>query len=129
MNFYYVVKFKRCNETKVCFICGVCTWVRSWQIFNPSKSYKLSIIVQKKNIRFNARFVTTHTPSAIGPTLNYFVSIYYFERTSFADFLKEVFSEFKESKLNKVDSSCITKKRRVCSSYTQLWSFWAILKK
>ena len=122
MNFYYVVKFKRCNETQVCFICGVCTRVRSWQIFNPGKSYKLSIIVQKKNIRFNARLLTMHTPSAIGPTLNYFVSIY-FERTIFADFLKEVFSEFIESKLNKVDSSCITKKRRVCLSYTQLWSF------
>ena len=94
----------------------------SWQIFNPGKSYKLSIIVQKKNIRFHARLLTTHTPSAIGPTLNYFVSIY-FERTIFADFLKEVFSEFIESKLNKVDSSYITKKRRVCSSYTQLWSF------
>ena len=50
--------------------------MRSWQIFNPGKSYKLSIIVPKKNIRFNARLLTTNTPSAIGPTLNYFVSIY-----------------------------------------------------
>ena len=66
--------------------------------------------------------LTTHTPSAIGPTLNYFVSIY-FEWTIFADLLKEVFSEFIESKLNKVDSLCITKKRRVCLSYTQLWRF------
>ena len=82
----------------MCLICGVCTRVRSWQIFNPSKSHKLSIIVQKKNIRFNARLLTTHTPSAIGPTLNYFVSIY-FERTIFADFLKEMFSEIIESKL------------------------------
>ena len=82
----------------MCLICGVCTRVRSWQIFNPSKSHKLSIIVQKKNIRFNARLLTTHTPSAIDPTLHYFVSIY-FERTIFADFLKEMFSEFIESKL------------------------------
>ena len=122
MNFYYVLKFKRCNETQVCFICGICTRVRSWQMFSPGKSYKLSITVQKMSIGFNGRLLTTHTPSAIGPTRNYFVSIY-FERTVFADILKAVLSEFIESKLTKVDSSCITKKRRVCSSYTQLWSF------
>ena len=75
-----------------------------------------------QRLALNARLLTTHTPSAIGPTLNYFVSIY-FERTIFADFLKKVFNEVIESKLNEVDSSCITKKRRVCSSYTQLWSF------
>ena len=82
----------------MCFICGVCTRLCSWQIFNLGKSYKLSIIVQKKNIRFNARLLTTHMPSAIGPTLNYFVSIY-FKRTIFGDFLKEVFSEFRDRSL------------------------------
>ena len=75
----------------------------------------------KTSIRFNARLLTTHTPSAIGPTLNSFVSIY-FERTIFADLLKEVFCEF-IVRLNKVDSSRITKKRSVCSSYTQVLSF------
>ena len=42
--------------------------------------------------------LTTHTPSAIGPTPNYFVSIY-FGRNIFADLLKERFSELIESRL------------------------------
>ena len=82
----------------------------------------MSIIGPKHSIRFNARLLTTHTPSAIGPTLNSFVSIY-FERTIFADLLKEVFCEFIELRLNKVDSSCITTERSVCASYTQVLSF------
>ena len=42
--------------------------------------------------------LTTHTPSAIGPTPNYFESIY-FGWSIFADLLKEIFSELIESRL------------------------------
>ena len=61
--------------------------INSWIfITHPSKSYKLSIIGQKNSSCFNSPLLTTHTPSAIGSTLNYFVSIY-FGQTIFADLL------------------------------------------
>lgn len=61
--------------------------------------------------------LTTHTPSAIGPTPNYFVSIY-FGWSIFADLLKEIFSELIEWRLfEEVDSLCITKKSRLFVIY------------
>ena len=52
--------------------------------------------------------LTTLTPSAVGPTPNYFESNYFGWRI-FADLLKEIFSELIESILfagNEVDSLC-----------------------
>ena len=68
--------------------------------------------------------LATHTPSAIGPTPNYFVSIY-FGRNIFADLLKERFSELIESRLFEMRwiLCVLTKTEADCSSYAQLMSF------
>ena len=67
--------------------------------------------------------LTTHTPSAIGPTPNYFVSIY-FGWSIFADLLKEIFSELIESRLFEMRwNLCVLRRKADCSSYTQLMSF------
>ena len=60
----------------------------------------------------------TTTPSAIGPTPNYFVSIH-FGWSIFADLLKEIFSELIESKLFEMRwiRCVLTKKSRLFVVY------------